>query len=207
MGWIRTQERSGIRSVLFRQCMMYETRTQWTTSNRKGNWITDATETQNPIIETYSRRLLTDVILRQTGRRLRNLKKGMATNSRRGIWKCIRNLNGYISNAWKKIKLWPASHVSRLIPKPRIFIMVGASCVAFYNNEVSREFQSTISWQNNKVPQLDVMAGSTRFCLWFIGFSVLIHLTFAVWDCCSQSQRKQGNEYILLQCSQFAVCF
>lgn len=192
------QERSGMRNVFYSDnawCMRHEH------NERPATEEGSESETQNPIIETYSRRLLTDAILRQTRSRLRNLKKGMATNSRSGIWKCIRNLNGYISNAWKKIKLWPVSHVSRLIPKPRIFIMVGASCVAFYNNEVSGEFQSTILWQNNKVPQLDVMAGSTRFCLWFIGFSVLIHLTFAVWDCSSQSQRKQGNEYILLQCS------
>lgn len=120
---------------------------------------------------------------------------------RRGIWKW----KGYIRNAWKQIKLRPASHVSRLIPKPRIFIMAAPSCVASHNNEVSREFQSTILWQNNKVPQLDVMAGFAPFCLWFIGFSALILLTFADWDCCSQSQCKQGNEYILLQCLQFAI--
>ncbi len=98
---VRNEER-----VLFKQCMMHETRTQWTTSNRRANWITDATETQNPI-ETQSRRLPTDVTVRQT-------QKG--PGRRRGIWNCIRNLNSYIRNAWKKIKLRPASHVSRLIP-------------------------------------------------------------------------------------------
>lgn len=198
---VRDEER-----VLFQQCMMHETQTQRTTSNRRGNWIADTTETQNPIMEKYSRRLPTDVTLRQTGSRLRSLKKGTTANSRRGIWKCVWNLHGYIRNAWKKIKLRPASHVSRLIPKTRIFITVAAPCVASHNNEVSGEFQSTILWQNNKVPQLDVMAGSARFCLWFIGFGALILLTFAVWDCCSQSQCKQGDEYILLQCSQYAVC-
>lgn len=174
---LRTQERSGMRRVFYSNnawCMRHKHNERLATGER-----TESQTPQRPRIPL--RRIPADYRLMWLWDRLRLIEESQKGHGRRrGIWKCIRNLNSYIKNAWKKIKLRPASHVSRLIPKPRIFITVAPSCVASHNNEASGEFQSTIFGQNNKVPQLDVMASSARLCLWFIGHSALILLTFAV---------------------------
>ncbi len=106
-------KRSGMRSVFYSNnawCMRHEHNERLATGEQ-----TKSQTPQRPRIPL--RRNPAGYRLMWLWDRLRLIEESQkGPGRRRGIWKCIRNLNSYIRNAWKKIKLRPASHVSRLIP-------------------------------------------------------------------------------------------
>lgn len=119
---LRMQERSGMRSVFYSNnawCMRHKHNEQLATGER-----TESQTPQRPRIPLLRRIPADDWLMWPRDRREADWGISKRAQPQTGIWKCFRNLNGYIRNAWKKIKLRPASHVSRLIPKPRIFITV-----------------------------------------------------------------------------------